>query len=50
MKKILSTLMAAVLVAASALTASAGTYVYDESDGEYWDANLNMMDKSANYI
>ena len=50
MKKIFSTLMAALLAAASALTASAGMFVYDESDGEYWDAALNMMDKEANYI
>ncbi|MBO4931889.1 MAG: hypothetical protein J6I42_06870, partial [Clostridia bacterium] len=50
MKKILSTLMAALLAAGSALAVSAGTFVYDESDGEYWDANMNMMDKSANHI
>jgi len=50
MKKFLSTLMAALMVAGSALAVSAGTFVYDESDGEYWDANMNMLDRSTNYI
>ncbi len=46
MKKILSTLLAGVLVAATALTASAGMFVFDSSDSEYWDAALNMLDKT----
>lgn len=50
MKKFFSALLAAALVAASALTASAGMYVYDESDGEYWDAALNMLDKTAKVV
>ncbi len=46
MKKLFSALLAAALVAASAISASAGMFVYDDSDSEYWDAALNMLDKT----
>jgi len=29
------------------ISASAGMYTYDPSDGEYWSAELNMLDKTA---
>ena len=49
MKKLFSTLLAAALVAGSAISANAaaGLYTYDESDGEYWNAAFEMLDKVA---
>ncbi len=49
MKKILSVLLAGALAATMALAASAapGIYRYDSSDDEYWDADVNMLDKTA---
>ena len=46
MKKLFSALLAAVLVAGSAISASAGMFIFDSSDSEYWDAALNMLDKT----
>lgn len=47
MKKLFNVLLAGVIVAASALSASAGYYIYDSSDEEYWDAALGMADKEG---
>jgi len=49
MKKLFSTLLAAALVAGSAISANAaaGLFTYDESDGEYWSPALEMLDKAA---
>ncbi len=47
MKKLFNVLLAGVIVAASALSASAGYYIYDSSDEEYWDAALGMVDKEG---
>lgn len=47
MKKLFNILLAGVIVAASALSASAGYYIYDSSDEEYWDAALGMADKEG---
>ena len=49
MKKLFSTLLAAALVAGSAISANAaaGLYTYDESDGEYWNPAFEMLDKAA---
>ena len=47
MKKLFSALLAAVLVSASAISANAAMYVFDESDSEYWGADLSMLDKTA---
>jgi hypothetical protein len=49
MKKLFSTLLAAALVAGSAISANAaaGLYTYDESDGEYWNPAFEMLDKTA---
>ena len=53
MRKLFSVLLAGVLVAASAISASAasahggGVYTLDESDNEYWSADLSMLDKTA---
>ncbi|MBQ9996836.1 MAG: hypothetical protein IJP32_10725, partial [Clostridia bacterium] len=46
MKKILSMLLAVAMVATLAISASAGLFVFDSSDSEYWDAALNMLDKT----
>ncbi len=51
MKKILSVLLAGALVAGMALTAGAsdtypGLYRFDESDSEYWDNDVSMLDKT----
>ncbi|MGN1345865.1 MAG: hypothetical protein ACI4V1_03715 [Eubacteriales bacterium] len=45
MKKILSALLAVVMLTVLAMSASAGMYVYDPADEEYWDAALSMLDK-----
>ncbi len=49
MKKLFSTLLAAALVAGSAISANAaaGLYTYDESDGEYWNPAFEMLDQTA---
>ncbi len=49
MKKLFSTLLAAALVAGSAISANAaaGLYTYDESDGEYWNPAFEMLDQAA---
>lgn len=35
------------LLLAVGVSASAGMYTYDPSDGEYWSPDLNMLDKTA---
>ncbi|MBO4931430.1 MAG: hypothetical protein J6I42_04530, partial [Clostridia bacterium] len=49
MKKFLSMLLAVAMVATLAIgaNAAAGLFTYDESDGEYWNAAFEMLDKAA---
>ncbi|MBR4184729.1 MAG: discoidin domain-containing protein [Clostridia bacterium] len=47
MKKLLAVLLALTMVAMLAVGASAGIFEYDESDGDYWDLELNVLDQES---
>ncbi|MBO7404391.1 MAG: hypothetical protein J6V24_05460, partial [Clostridia bacterium] len=47
MKKLLAVLLAVSMVAMLAVSASAGIFEYDESDGDYWDLSLNVLDQES---
>ncbi len=47
MKKLLAVLLALTMVAMLAVGASAGIFEYDESDGDYWDLSLNVLDQES---
>ena len=47
MKKLLAVMLALTMVAMLAVGASAGIFTYDESDGDYWDLSLNVLDQES---
>lgn len=47
MKKLFSVILAAAITAAAAISASAAIFTYDSSDDEYWDKDVNMLDKDT---
>ncbi len=47
MKKLLAVLLALTMVAMMAISASATIFTYDESDDEYWDEDVNMLDRET---
>ena len=47
MKKLLAVLLSLTMVAMMAISASATIFTYDESDDEYWDEDVNMLDRET---
>ena len=47
MKKLLAVLLALTMVAMMAISASATIFTYDDSDDEWWDDDVNMLDRET---